>query len=97
VRIDSTSTAGQAWRLAASWSTSTNPKLQVLPTSEYLDTARPVSAPACLLEEVRAAPDPTVLGTRLPNVAYTVTARGFGDNNGGFRTTVQSQLRPPPL
>jgi type IV pilus assembly protein PilX len=96
VRIDSTSTAGAAWRNPSNWQ-STNPKLLSPPTAQYQDPARPVTAPACLLEETRAAPDPTVLGTRVPNVAWTATARGFGDNNGGFRTTVQSQLRPSPL
>jgi Tfp pilus assembly protein PilX len=38
-----------------------------------------------------------VASTRVDNSAYTVTARGFGDTGGGFRTTVQTQLRPPPL
>jgi type IV pilus assembly protein PilX len=95
-RIDSTSTAGQAWRTASNWNSS-NPKLQSPPASIYNDTARPVSAPQCLLEEVRAAPDPTVGGTMVPNAAYVVTGRGYGDASGGFRTTVQSQLRPPPL
>lgn len=95
--IAATSTAGQAWRLATNWVAGSNPKLQVLPTNEYLDTSRPVSAPACMVEEARVAPDPTVLATRLPNVAYVITARGFGDASGGFPAQVQSQLRPPPL
>ncbi len=95
-RIDSTSTAGQAWRLASNWS-SANPKLQSPPTAEYQYPTRPVTAPQCLIEEVRAAPDPTVAGTLEANSAYVVTARGFGDNNAGFRATVQSQLRVPPL
>ena len=95
-RIDSTSTAGQAWRVASNWSSS-NPKLRTPPFDVYQDEKRPVSAPQCLLEEVRAAPDPTVGGTMVPNAAYVVTGRGYGDASGGFRATVQSQLRRPPL
>ncbi|MCS6922689.1 MAG: hypothetical protein NZM07_12380 [Elioraea sp.] len=95
-RIDSTDVTGQAWRDPASWIAS-NPKLQRVPSQVYEDPARAVSAPVCLLEEVRAPPGPTTGGTLIPNVAYVVTARGFGDANQGFRTTVQSQLRPPPL
>ena len=95
-RIDSTSTTGLAWRTAGNWATS-NPKLQQPPAAQYLDPNRPVSRPACLIEATRAPLDPTVASTRVDNSAYTVTARGFGDNNLGFRTTVQTQLRPPPL
>ncbi|MCS6944637.1 MAG: hypothetical protein RMK97_04370 [Sutterellaceae bacterium] len=95
-RIDSTDVSGQAWRDPVSW-TAANPKLQRVPSALYSDPARVVSAPVCLLEEVRAPPAPTSGGTLIPNVAYVVTARGFGDGNEGFRTTVQSQLRPPPF
>lgn len=95
-RIDSTSTTGLAWRDPAKWSASFA-QLQQPPAAQYLDAARPVTRPACLIEAVRAPLDPTVASTRLDNSAYTVTARGFGDNSGGFRATVQTQLRPPPL
>lgn len=95
-RIDSTSVTGLAWRNAASW-VSSFPQLQQPPSAQYLDPLRPVTAPACLIEAVRAPLDPTVASTRVENAAFTVTARGFGDNTGGFRTTVQTQLRPPPL
>lgn len=95
-RIDSTSTTGLAWRDPTKWAT-TFAKLQQPPAAQYLDAARPVTRPACLIEAVRAPLDPTVASTRLDNSAYTVTARGFGDNNAGFRATVQTQLRPPPL
>lgn len=95
-RIDSTSVTGLAWRSASNWLTSFA-KLQQPPTAQYLDPVRPVTAPGCLIEAVRAPLDPTVASTRVENSAYTVTARGFGDNSGGFRTTVQTQLRPPPL
>ena len=92
--IDSTLTTGVAWRNASNWAT-TFAKLQKPPAAQYLDLARPVAQPACLIETVRAPLDPTVTSTRIENAAYTVTARGFGDNNGGFRSTVQTQLRPP--
>jgi type IV pilus assembly protein PilX len=95
-RIDSTSTTGLAWRTASNWGAG-NPKLQQPPAAQYLDPNRPVSRPACLIEATRAPLDPTVASTRVDNSAYTVTARGFGDPNLGFRTTVQTQLRPPPL
>jgi type IV pilus assembly protein PilX len=95
-RIDSTSTTGLAWRNPANWSTSFA-QLQQPPAAQYLDPARPVTPPACLIEAVRAPFDPTVTSTRIDNSAFTVTARGFGDNNAGFRATVQTQLRPPPL
>lgn len=95
-RIDSTSTTGLAWRTAASWATGFA-KLQQPPAAQYLDPSRPVTRPACLIEAVRAPLDPTVTSTRIENSAYTITARGFGDNNAGFRATVQTQLRPPPL
>jgi type IV pilus assembly protein PilX len=95
-RIDSTSTTGLAWRDTSKWSTSFA-QLQQPPAAQYLDVARPVSRPSCLIEAVRAPLDPTVTSTRIENSAYTVTARGFGDNNLGFRATVQTQLRPPPL
>jgi len=95
-RIDSTSTTGQAWRNPANW-LSTFPQLQTPPTTQYQDPARPVTPPACLIEAVRAPFDPTVTSTRVDNSAYTVTAHGFGDTNAGFRATVQTQLRPPPL
>jgi type IV pilus assembly protein PilX len=93
-RIDSTSTTGLAWRNAANWLTS---KLQQPPAAQYLDPARPVTRPGCLIEAVRAPFDPTVTSTRVDNSAYTITGRGFGDSNAGFRATVQTQLRPPPL
>jgi Tfp pilus assembly protein PilX len=93
-RIDSTSTTGLAWRNASTWSTT---KVQHPPTAQYLDPARPVSQPGCLIEAVRAPLDPTVSSSRVENAAYTVTSRGYGDNNLGFRATVQTQLRPPPL
>jgi Tfp pilus assembly protein PilX len=95
-RIDSTSVTGLAWRNPNNWST-TFAKLQQPPIAQYLDPARPVTAPACLIEAVRAPLDTTVTSSRVENAAFTVTARGFGDNGGGFRTTVQTQLRPPPL
>jgi hypothetical protein len=95
-RIDSTSTTGQAWRNPNSW-LPTFPQLQQPPAAQYLDPARPVTAPACLIEAVRAPFDPTVTSTRVDNSAFTVTAHGFGDTNAGFRATVQTQLRPPPL
>jgi type IV pilus assembly protein PilX len=95
-RIDSTSTTGQAWRNPANW-LSSFPQLQTPPTAQYQDPARPVTPPACLIEAVRAPFDPTVTSTRVDNSAYTVTAHGFGDTNAGFRATVQTQLRPPPL
>ncbi len=95
-RIDSTSVTGLAWRDANSWLTGFA-KLQKPPAIQYLDTARPVSQPGCLIEAVRAPLDVTETSTRLDNSAFTITARGFGDNGGGFRTTVQAQLRPPPL
>jgi type IV pilus assembly protein PilX len=95
-RIDSTSVTGLAWRDPSSWVTSFV-KLQKPPATQYLDPARPVSQPACLIEAVRAPLDTTVMSARVENSAYAVTARGFGDNGGGFRTTVQTQLRPPPL
>jgi len=97
-RIDSTSTTGQAWRNAASWA-STFALLQKPPAAQYLNVQRPVAQPLCLIEAVRAPLDVTVASTRVDNSAYTVTARGFGDNlpTPGFRTTVQTQLRPPPL
>jgi len=94
-RIDSTSTTGLAWRNAASWAAGFA-QLQKPPATDYLP-ARAVTQPACLIESVRAPLDPTVTSTRVDNSAYTVTARGFGDSGGGFRTTVQTQLRPPPL
>jgi hypothetical protein len=96
-RIDSTSTTGLAWRTAANWVKTSNPKLQLPPEAQYLDPNRRVSQPACLIEATRAPLDPTVASTRVDNSAYTVTARGFGDPYLGFRTTVQTQLRPPPL
>lgn len=95
-RIDSTSTTGLAWRNPANWS-STFAQLQKPPTAQYLDTLRPVTPPACLIEAVRAPFDPTVTSTRVDNSAFTITARGYGDTNSGFRATVQTQLRPPPL
>ncbi|HYS12401.1 MAG TPA: PilX N-terminal domain-containing pilus assembly protein [Burkholderiaceae bacterium] len=95
-RIDSTSTVGLAWRDPNNWKT-TNTKLQQPPPAQYQYSMRQVSPPACLIEAVRAPLDPTVASTRVDNSAYTVTARGFGDTGGGFRTTVQTQLRPPPL
>lgn len=95
-RIDSTSVTGLAWRDQNSWVLSFT-KLQKPPVTQYLDNNRPVSQPGCLIEAVRAPLDVTETSTRLDNSAYTITARGFGDNGGGFRTTVQAQLRPPPL
>jgi len=95
-RIDSTSTTGQAWRNPASWLTGFA-QLQQPPASQYLDPVRPVTPPACLIEAVRAPFDTTVTSTRVDNSAFTVTAHGFGDTNAGFRATVQTQLRPPPL
>jgi len=95
-RIDSTTTTGLAWRDPNSW-LATFAQLQKPPAAQYLDPQRPVSQPACLIEAVRAPLDVTVASTRVDNSAYTVTARGFGDNLAGFRTTVQTQLRPPPL
>jgi Tfp pilus assembly protein PilX len=95
-RIDSTSTTGLAWRTAANWLPGFA-KLQQPSTAQYQDLARPVSRPKCLIEAVRAPLDPTVASTRVENSAYTVTARGYGDSSEGFRATVQTQLRPPPL
>jgi Tfp pilus assembly protein PilX len=91
-RIDSTSVTGLAWRDPNNWKTSST-KLQHPPAGQYAGLA----APGCLIEAVRAPLDPTVASTRVENAAYTITARGFGDSSGGFRSTVQSQLRPPPL
>jgi type IV pilus assembly protein PilX len=96
-RIDSTSTTGLAWRTAANWVLATNPKLQQPAPAQYLDPQRAVTRPSCLIEAVRAPLDVTVASTRVDNSAFTITARGFGDINSGFRTTVQTQLRPPPL
>lgn len=96
VRIDSTSVTGLAWRDPNSW-LPTFDKLQKPPEAQFKDPNRPVSQPACLIEAVRAPLDVTETSTRVDNSAYTITARGFGDNGGGFRTTVQAQLRPPPL
>ena len=99
-RIDSTSTTGLAWRTASNWETKNqpgHPKLQHPLMAQYLDPNRPGFRPACLIEATRAPLDPTVASTRVDNSAYTVTARGFGDPDLGFRTTVQTQLRPPPL
>ena len=95
-RIDSTSTTGLAWRDPNNWLPA-NPKLQQPPPAQYLEPSRPVARPACLIEAVRAPLDPTVSSTRVENSAFTITARGFGDIGGGFRTTVQTQLRPPPI
>lgn len=95
-RIDSTDTTGLAWRNTASWATGFA-KLQTPPPAQYLDTSRPVSQPACLIESVRAPLDVVDMSSRVDNSAFTVTARGYGDNNLGFRATVQTQLRPPPL
>jgi type IV pilus assembly protein PilX len=95
-RIDSADVNGVAWRNPANWSTS-YAKLQKPPATQYLDPARPVTAPTCLIESVRPPPSQVGFGSRIENSAFTITARGFGDNNGGFRTTVQTQLRPPPL
>jgi Tfp pilus assembly protein PilX len=96
-KIDSTTTTGLAWRDPNSW-LSTFPLLQKPPAAQY-QGLRPVAQPGCLIEAVRAPLDVTVASTRVDNSAYTVTARGFGDNAAvpGFRTTVQTQLRPPPL
>ena len=91
-RIDSTSVTGLAWRDPANWGTSST-KLQHPPTGQYSG----LSAPGCLIEAVRAPLGRTETSTRVENAAYTITARGFGDSGGGFRSTVQSQLRPPPL
>ena len=96
-RIDSTSTTGLAWRNPSNWDPTTSPKLQTPPVLQFQDPARPVTSPRCLIEAVRAPFDPTVTSTRVDNSAYTVTARGFGDPYSGFRATVQTQLRPPPL
>lgn len=95
-RIDAVSVTGQAWRSPANW-LSTFGKLQKPPAAQYLDTNRPVSQPVCLIEAVRPPPEETETSTRVDNSAFTITARGFGDNSAGFRTTVQAQLRPPPL
>jgi len=94
---DPTRTTGEAWPNPNNWIQANNPKLQLIPSAEYLDPSRPVSQTECMIEEVRGQPRTTTGGTLVPNLAYAITARGFGDNNGGFRTTVQSQLRPPPL
>jgi type IV pilus assembly protein PilX len=96
-RIDSTSTTGLAWRDPSNWQNPPNTKLQTPPILQFQDPARPVTTPGCLIEAVRAPFDPTVTSTRVDNSAFTVTARGFGDANAGFRATVQTQLRPPPL
>ncbi len=95
-RINSTDLMGLAWRVDSNWLPSFA-QLQRPPAAQYTDPARPVTAPACLIESKRAEFDVVDGAHRVENAAYVVTARGFGDNNGGFRTTVQAQLRPPPL
>jgi Tfp pilus assembly protein PilX len=95
-RIDSDDLKGIAWLTASNW-LPTFAKLQRPPTAQYTDPARPVTPPACLIESKRAEFDVVDERRRVENAAFAITARGFGDNSGGFRTTVQAQLRPPPL
>lgn len=92
-RFDSPDTLGTAWKVATNWS---DARVQQPPASHVPPG---VSAPRCMIEEALGAPDPYVTqyksGTR--PALYTVTARGYGDTNQSFVTTIQSQLRPNPL
>lgn len=95
-RTDGVDLKGAEWKIETNW-LSANPKLQRPPAAQYTDPLRAVTAPSCLIESKREEFGAFATSRRVENAAFAVTARGYGDNNGGFRTTVQAQLRPPPL
>lgn len=90
IRIDSDS-AAKPWTDESRWTAS---------STSPLTAERPqnVSAPQCMVEDIRVGPgEGAVSACRgpCPSVAR-ITARGYGDNAGGFRTVVQAQLRLAP-